>query len=132
MEGKKQNASLGMIAGVLLAVVAVVRLLDVLSILFGWGFFYFEGLLYVAALAFFAVMLLMKRQDHLLLIAVGVHALMVLMIDNPLLVIAALLLAAVVLTGTLSHKLGGLTGDCLGAVNETAEVLFLVAVAAMG
>lgn len=45
---------------------------------------------------------------------------------------ALALLAAVVLTGTLSHKLGGLTGDCLGAVNETAEVLFLVAVAAMG
>ena len=39
-------------------------------------------------------------------------------------------LSAVFLCVTLLHKLGGLTGDCLGAANEVGEVLFLLAVAA--
>ena len=73
METKKVKLDAGLLAGILMALLTVRNVVNFVRILRFQ--FSFSGLVAVAAIGFVAAVLLMKRRDKLLLIALGVFAL---------------------------------------------------------
>jgi len=103
MESKKQSISLGLIAGVIFVAVAALNALQLFSLMISWGFFSFPGLMYVAAMGFFGVALIMQSRDILLLAAGGVFTVVMLAFDGFFMGIAALLLEVLILLLTTDY-----------------------------
>ncbi len=101
MEAKKTDFGMGQIAGLVLALAAALRLLNVLRIV--RYYFSFSGLLLAAAFGFAAAVLLMKRRDKLLLIALGALAAVLLFWGGMVYFVAAALLLVMALTMTTEY-----------------------------